>query len=314
MSSFDIVNYSLRPSKAIQRQLVFEGISKLHLQLGLDQSLYVGLGSVWFTDFILAHQLLNVSDMISMEKDEIGFLRAQYNAPYATVEVRHGSSNQILPELLDDSKRNQRPWIVWLDYDSAFDEVLRNDVRLVIEGAPVNTTFLITFNAHEKAYGYANERPGRLKDLFGAVVPDGLSKDKCKTPQLQETLAGFSVDFMKSVAAGCQRPGGFVSSVRMVYQDGASMVTVGGMLPSENAVEVVRRAVEGPDWRCKPENAIRAPHLTIREALALQAMLPSVQNLSRAKVQELGFDLKEEQIQIYEKYYREYPSFAEIRI
>ena len=118
---------------------------------------------------------------------------------------------------------------------------------------------------------------------------------------------------MQSVAADGRGPGGFVDTVRMVYQDSASMVTVGGMLPSSETVIAVRGVSAGADWRCKPNMSIRAPHLTIRETLALQAMLPCEQPLTRQQVQELGFDLKEEQIKVYEEYYREYPSFAEIR-
>ena len=75
MPSFDAINYSLRPSKAIQRQLIFEGIRELHGQLLLSDSVYVGLGSVWFTDFVLAHEILNIKHMVSIEEDEIGFAR-----------------------------------------------------------------------------------------------------------------------------------------------------------------------------------------------------------------------------------------------
>lgn len=313
MPSFDTVNYSLRPSKAIQRQLVFEGIRELHAQLRLSHCVYVGLGSVWFTDFILAHQVLDINDMISIEEDEIGFARARYNAPYATVEVRRGSSTEILPELLKEDAIAQRPWVVWLDYDGEFDEELKDDARLIIENAPANTTFLITFNANEMSYGDGKERPERLRRLFGDVVPDDLSKSKCKSPRLQTTLAGFAVDFMRSVAAAGREAGEFIETVRLVYQDTASMVTVGGMLPAAGTAEVVKGAVAGAGWRCKPDQAIRAPHLSIREALALQAMLPSEENLTREHLQAAGFDLKEEQIRIYEKYYREYPSFAEVR-
>ena len=267
MASFDVVNYSLRPSKAIQRRLVFEGIRKLQLFLGLERLLYVGLGSVWFTDFALAHQLLDVRDMISLEEDEIGFLRARFNAPYATVQVRHGSTSRILPELLEEDDIKSQPWVVWLDYDVEFDETLRDDTRLVIEQAPANTTLLITFNANEEKYGAAVERPDRLRDLFGAVVPDELAKRQCKTPRLQENLANFAVAFMKAVAAEARGPGGFVDTVRMVYQDSASMVTVGGMFPSSETVNAVRETAANSGWRCKPAKAIRAPHLTIREAL-----------------------------------------------
>lgn len=313
MPSFDAINYSLRPSKAIQRQLIFEGIRELHDQLRLSDSVYVGLGSVWFTDFVLAHEILNISDMVSIEEDKIGYARARFNAPYATVQVRQGSSTDTLPELLADGNINQRPWVVWLDYDDEFDEELKDDVRLILENVPSNTTFLITFNAHEMNYGAANERPERIQQLFGDVVPDNLSKNRCKSPRLQDTLAGFAIDLMRSVAAKGRRQGAFVDTVQMVYQDGSPMITVGGMLSAPGTVDAIRGAVSNLQWRCRPEKVIRAPHLTIREALALQAMLPSPTPLTRKRIQEAGFDLKDEQIQVYEEYYREYPNFAEVR-
>ena len=178
---------------------------------------------------------------------------------------------------------------------------------------PSNTTFLITFNAHEMNYGTANERPERIQQIFGDVVPDYLSKSRCKTPRLQDTLAGFAIDFMSSVAAAGRRQGAFVDTVQMVYQDGSPMITVGGMLSAPGTLEAIRNAVRNSRWRCRPGKVIRAPHLTIREALALQAMLPSAESLTRQQVQDAGFDLKEEQIQVYEEYYREYPNFAEVR-
>ncbi len=42
MASFDAVNYSLRPSKSIQRAIVFDGVRKLQSHLDLDQLIYVG--------------------------------------------------------------------------------------------------------------------------------------------------------------------------------------------------------------------------------------------------------------------------------
>lgn len=64
MASFDVVNYSLRPSKCIERQLVFEGVRALQMQMDLNQLVYVGFGSVWFTDFVVAHKILGVDDMV----------------------------------------------------------------------------------------------------------------------------------------------------------------------------------------------------------------------------------------------------------
>ena len=311
MASFDEVNYSLRPSKSIQRQIVFDGIRTLQSRLGVARSVYIGLGSIWFTDFVMAHKLLGIDDMISMEKSKIGYSRACFNSPYATVRVRPGSSSDILPTLLDDEDVARYPWVIWLDYDTDFNESLRADTRIVIERAPGNTVFLVTFNGNEQRYGRAKDRPKRLRELFGDVVPDDLSAEECKGSYMQKTLAGLAIGFMKSVAAGSMRQGGFVPAFRVIYKDSAAMVTVGGLLPSQRT-EAAAKVVEEADWKCQPTEPIVAPHLTIREAMALQSKLPNIDGLSEDAVKSLGFELEEEQLKVYEKYYREYPTFVQI--
>lgn len=312
MPSFDIVNYSLRPSKSIQRQVVFEGMRQLQAQLDFDRMAYVGFGSIWFTDFVLAHKILGIDDMFSIEADEVGFARAVYNAPYATVRVRHGFAKDVLPTLFVDPELTDRPWMAWLDFDYAFDESLRDDVRSLIENAPMNSAVLITFNGHEMKYGAAPDRPDRLRDLFGSVVPDELPKKACKDERMQETLADLALDFMQSVAAEISRPGGFVPAFRLIYRDQSPMVTVGGVLPAKGAAGAASTVVRDGSWPGKPAKAIMAPHLTIREASALQSRLPRADKLSRALVQSLGFDLADEQIEAFETYYRQYPAFAQV--
>ena len=312
MASFDVVNYSLRPSKSIQRQLVFEGVRTLQSRLGLKGMVYVGLGSIWFTDFVMAHKLLGIRDMVSIEGSDIGHRRAVFNAPYATVRVVRGYSSEILPTLYADGLIGGRPWMIWLDYDGSFDEAVKDDIRSVIENAPKNTVFLITFNGNERRYGRPNERPNRIRELFGDVVPDELPKNDCNGVAMQETLANLAIDSMKSIAAELGYPGGFVPAFRAIYNDTASMVTVGGCIPSREKVHIAEDVVGDRNWRCRPTKRIIAPHLTIREATTLQSKLPSADGLSRCLVQSLGFDLEEEQIEAFEKYYLEYPSFVQI--
>ena len=312
MPSFDVVNYSLRPSKGIQRKIVFDGIHAFQSRLALDHMIYIGFGSIWFTDFVIAHKLLGISDMISIESDEIGFHRARFNSPYATVDIRHGFSSTVLPKLLSDKQFNQRPWVIWLDYDTEFDEAPLEDIRNVVEKAPDNTTFLVTFNGNDTKYGDPKDRPDRLRRLFGDLVPDNLSRRQCGTGTMQSALADLTIGFMESVAANSVRRGGFVSAFRLLYKDSAAMVTVGGFLPSPQTADDALEMVKKSDWNCQPEDVIVAPHLTIREALALQSKLPNRNGLSRESVQSLGFDLEDRQIKAYVKYYREYPTFAQI--
>lgn len=313
MPSFDAINYSLRPSKSIQRQIVFDGVRLLPDVMDLDRLAYIGFGSIWFTDFVLAHKLLRIDDMVSIECDDIGYSRATFNAPYSTVRVEHGLSNAILPKLFDDRSLAGRPWMIWLDYDYEFDDSVRDDVRSVVENAPVNSILLATFNGLDRKYG---ERPAarveHLRELLGAVVPDELEPDSCKAERMQETLADLGLDFMKSIAAEIARPGGFVPAFRVIYRDGAPMVTIGGILPVRGAARGVRDLVTGTAWPARPAKPIAAPHLTMREAAVLQSLLPCTTKLTRSDIQKLGFDLEEDQIEAFETYYRQYPAFAQI--
>lgn len=313
MASFDLVNYSLRPSKSIQRQIVFDGIRGIRTSLTLDEMVYIGLGSVWFTDFVMAHELLEIKDMVSMEKHDIGYSRARFNVPYATVQVRHGSVSEVMPSLYDDDSLMARPWVIWLDYDQEFDENLRAEVRTLVERAPADSVVLITIEGKESEYGKEpDERISRLRQLFGDIVPDDLSKDACRGGKTPDTLANYLLDFFGAAAAAVARPGEFVPAFRIIYRDTATMITVGGVLAGQKKAAAARARVEGAEWRCQPASRIVAPHLTIREALALRAKLPTVGGLSRKMVNEVGFDLADEQIKVFETYYKEYPAYAEV--
>jgi hypothetical protein len=90
------------------------------------------------------------------------------------------------------------------------------------------------------------------------------------------------------------------------------MITVGGVLPAKGAARIAKDIIAGSEWPCRPDKPIMAPHLTIREAVVLQSQLPRAEPLSRAFIQSLGFDLEAEQIEAFERYYRQYPSFAQI--
>ena len=100
MSSTNYVDFSLRQNKSIERLIVFDGLRRIIDTCALEDLIYIGLGSVWFTDFILAHRNLGIETMFSIEQDDIVFKRAEFNKPYRTLEVIHGESQDVVPELL----------------------------------------------------------------------------------------------------------------------------------------------------------------------------------------------------------------------
>lgn len=312
MASFDSVNYSIRPSKSVQRGLVFEGLRRIANAIDVGNAVYVGFGSIWFTDFVQAHKILDINDMVSIEANEIGFRRATFNKVYRTILVMEGRANARLPEVLEIKGYDARPWIIWLDYDSALDEEIVEDMQWVVTNAPPNSIVLFTFSATQNAYGRPVNRPERIRALLGDVVPDELSKEDCEKETLPTTLAGLAADFLKSEVADAARPGGFIEAFRLSYLDSVAMVTVGGILPAKGAVAAGRALVTDKCWGGIVGEMIEAPPMTLREIAILQAELPTVANLTRARIQELGFDLHERQIRSFQQYYKYLPSFAEI--
>lgn len=314
MASFDAVNYSLRPNKTIQRLLAFDALASFRTVMPWQDVAYIGLGSIWFTDFVMAHKRLGIDRMISIESDPIGYRRALYNQPFRTVTVLEGLSYDVVPEFYDDPDMMRRPWIIWLDYDQPLGDDAIVELRGVIERAPDNSVLLTTVDASGKRYGVSPEQKSEsLRRLLGDVVPDRLDKGALAEPDgFALTLAQLLESFLSSIARSCARTGGWVPAFRLPYRDKAAMVTVGGVLAAEDTQATCRELVRSPTWNARSSRMIVAPHLTLRELAVLQAQLPRAEALDRATVQALGFDLGEDQIEVFETYYKYYPAFAQI--
>ena len=261
---------------------------------------------------MIAHERLGIDDMYSIESDDVAYARALFNAPYATVRVRHGIASDVLPALLEEEALANRPWIVWLDYDVEFNQAIAQDVSFVLERCAPGSALLITYNGNENKYGPRRTRPDLLTEFFGAVVPDGIDKRDCQGKNWQELLASYTLGFMEAVVLGGGRVERFTPAFKLIYRDTTPMITVGGLICSEKDSKTVRDVAQSPHWRCMPAEPISAPHLTLREVSVLRAEYPRQEGLSRSDVQALGFDLKEDQIQAFGTYYKEYPNFVQV--
>ncbi len=98
MASFESVNYTIRPNKNIERKLVFEALRVLRSSIPLNGYRYVGLGSLWFVDFILAHRYLSINNMVCIEY-ETEAERVEFNRPYDCIEVLRGNTTDVLPTI-----------------------------------------------------------------------------------------------------------------------------------------------------------------------------------------------------------------------
>lgn len=312
MYAFDTMNYSLRPNKIIQRQMAFDGLELLKRHLPLGNAVYIGFGSVWFADFILAHKRLGISEMISIERDPILAARARFNAPFRTVRVEEGDSTTILTELKDRAEDMLRPWIVWLDYTSSLTPEIMIDVDLLADYAPPGSVMLMTMNAKAENIGKGLEgRRDGLQRLLGDVVSEDVDLQTLTSKRMQRTLGEYISSYIEARCRTFARSGGFVPAFQMPYRDGVEMITVGGIFPTPETRDQTVALVSGLEWPGFPGTSIETPPLTPKEICALQTLLPDPA-VVRRHVLGLGFDLEDDKLEVYCAHYRRYPSFFQV--
>ncbi|HYD27286.1 O-methyltransferase [Brevundimonas sp.] len=311
--SFNAVNYSLRPSKTIQRGLIFEGLRLIQDKVAWGRATYIGLGSVWFTDFIMAHKILRLERMISIEAHEIGFSRAKFNKPYRFVRVEHGYSFDVTPRLFEAKHLQVYPSIIWLDYDEPIGERELEELRDLVPRLPDNSVLLTTFNATDKKYGRSPDLVlARLRELFGEDATSSLQKGDVRELNLASSLAELVMNVIANTSRRVAKKNRCLPAFNVVYRDKATMVSVGAVFPSPDIRPAVRDIVGADSWPGWVERPVLAPHLTGKEVSVIQAKLPTRRTLSRETIQALGFDLEDEQIQAFKEFYRHYPTFAQV--
>lgn len=312
MSSTQRIDFSIRQNKAIERAIAFDALADGQRYLG-DDPIYVGLGSVWFRDFQMAHRLLNINTMISIESDDEIYRRAEFNRPFNNIEVIHGLTYDVIPQLLQQDDLRERPWIVWLDYDSTMNQERLEELTSLVTDLADGSALLVTFNAQLSQYANDTDRRYHvLVDLFGEDnVPDASDLDSLKGYGFMRTMANCVLNHLSGFAIHQGRSGQFVRAIRVLYEDSTKMITVGGFLPSSNNLDACRAMVASIDWCGLEDSVIKAQPLTLREMQALWQLLPS-SALSSEDVSSLGFDLSEEQLRLVQRHYLRYPFYAEI--
>ncbi len=154
--SFERIDYQLRYNKHIERKLIFDVLSKANQIVGLNKHVYLGFGSMWFSDFRLAHRVLGLSNLISMEREKYE-KRANFNRPYKCITVKGENSTDFLSKMPWDL-----PVISWLDYDGCLDTSVVDDLKIILDGCPENSVLLVSINSNRTNYRPRDEAiPGR---------------------------------------------------------------------------------------------------------------------------------------------------------
>lgn len=104
----------------------------------------------------------------------------------------------------------------------------------------------------------------------------------------------------------------FLQLFNFKYADGAQMLTVGGLIDEERQIRRIKRSnlMQMEFITDKPDPIpISVPPLTIREKQYLDKMLND-----GLQVNDLPFELREQMLINFKKYYRHYPTYYETLI
>lgn len=323
--SFHRIDYSIRTNKSIERKLVFDKLGELAKVLSLQDYRYLGFGSMWFVDFLMAHRRLGITKMISIEHLESAD-RAEFNKPYGCVQIERGSSGQVLANLSHEIWAT--PMVVWLDYDGPFDQDVRGDCEKVLRGAAAGTVLVVTVNADHRTYrgrdhtGPTTTAIQRLKGLLGDAVPViSESSRSIGMAEFPSVLNRAMLNFMTATVRTSGRetegyPDRFVPLFDLHHADNAQMATVGGAILSWRQMHDLetRTAISAPDIVEGAQQIAETLDLipiTMKEKLALDRLFPCDEGELAGRLAESQVKLSLANAEKYRRLYRHFPMFAE---
>ncbi|MGI2146656.1 O-methyltransferase [Shewanella frigidimarina] len=162
------INYSLRPSKNIERKMMRDMFQKVGYFSRLSDYSYIGFGAKYFEDFSLFHKTLHIDTLISIEGDNNNRQRYDFNKPFKCIDIKFGMSTDVLPTLNYDGKV-----IVWLDYDSRFNNKMLSDLNILVEKVKSGSIISLSYNSetyNDQDLGLLDGHQLTYKDKFTELV------------------------------------------------------------------------------------------------------------------------------------------------
>lgn len=307
------INYYLRQQKSIERRMFCHLFSSVNRVFDLHRYRYIGMGAKYFADFLLFHREFGFKTMISIEADSENQEKYEFNKPLQCIKMKFGFSNQVLPKL---DWISQIPSIVWLDYDSILDNSMMEDLETILSKLTSRSMFFLSFNSNwyedkkNDIVKQTNIRQENFKNKLKNYFPLGLAKRDFSNMNKHKTQCipiNNTIDNAISLRPGMT----YVQLIDFIYQDGAEMTTIGGIILDDNdAVKFNSLDFDHLDFVKKDREtdaySLKIPPLTYKEAITIFEHLPcddySVINLP---------GLSKEHISQIAKVYRYYPFYLE---
>ena len=298
MNSYEKVNYLLRPKKQIERKLIIETLQCLDPLINVRQYFYLGLGSIYFSDFILFHKYLNINNLYSIDNKKSDEARFNFNIPFGFINFKLCDSTYYLQNILDWKNKA----LIWLDYDGVIDKVVYEDVNFISAKAKPLDIFLVTLNSECK-------NAKTFRDTFADFVPKEFSLGQIKEnyPLILNSIINEWITIGLNTKTEKLR---FLPLFSFSYNDNVRMYTYGGIFYKEDQVDEIRTRLNGLDYISFDNNIhfIDCPIITQREKMHLDSIKKS-EIIDTEEALKTG--LSEEAIKDYYKYYKYYPQYFE---
>ena len=318
--------YHLRPNKYIDRYLFVQTLQGLSRLYPIEAYKYTGFGSYLFDDFKALHETLNISTMISLEEDSDICKRAEFNKPYACIEIKQINSTAYLSELLiEDGEHN----IFWLDYvePSLLGEQL-SDYSTLLQQLNPHDIVRITLNANPDSLGKNTDSSKvhemRLRKLRERVPEEYLGHNISLDAVTASNYPGTLLSIIKAASLECF--GTYSSNYvfplfATAYADGQQMLTFTGIVlrKSDNEEETIKEVLSPythHSFNWDNITRIGVPPLSSREIAEINKLLPC-ENAEQQLINKFPFIFtgKEKDkiiLKSYISFYKYYPNYHHV--
>lgn len=312
------INFNLRPNKRIERKLVAEALNCIYRYDNVRQFAYIGMGSYYFADFVLFHRMFGIDKMVSIESDSDNSDRFIFNKPFDCIKMEFGLTHDVLPRI---QAFEEAPVICWLDYYSRLNSLILGDVDTFLRRAKIGSALIITLSGTP----VGQKRAAEL-DTFFQHMPNSDALNTVANKQRisqKDGLREFMLDqiemriedYLATRNVTEKTPLKAKRIIHMAYKDAAPMVTYGWLL-LDNTRE--QKLLENPGVLDAPGISlaqqkfidITTPALTFREINHLKALLPH--SVKSANFEDEARPIKKEDAEQFARFYRYFPSFADV--
>lgn len=321
--------YHLRINKAVDRFILIDILNILRGRFDLSEYSYHGFGGPFLEDFRLIHGFYPDMKMVSIERDAQTFLRQEFH--------RFTRNNltlirKDLEDYLTQDFESEHKDIFWLDYvDSKYRRL--EEFKMLLKKVGLYSVIKISVRAQIYGNPFRERDVDRRDDLteqqsrflreFNREYRDALTSNMDDKEFFARPFKTIELiyNMIQTVAAKAlpHEEGCFFQPLSAVhYQDGVPMLSVTGIVcPTENREELCNLF---RDWRFanltwQLPRKIDMPHLSIKERLLIEHLLPAEVRDGSDVLAKLGYYIDSDQqssvekILQYEDFYRHYPHF-----